>query len=259
MDILLVLVASAIILESFPVSSSGNMLVLMKILTSYGFIMPEEAVIKIFDYLVHGVTLCVLACFFYPRLMLLFVCLKRRPGTIIKLFLLGFIAETMTAVCYPLIIMAVDHRALLPVGFCITTALLYFSNAENFPARRTVFDVKNAAYLGLFQGFALVPGISRLAMTFTAGRWLGFSAEKSFALSFLIEAPISLAAFLKGSLDIYTHNYLHLLNLPFVLIMIVSGIAAYVSLGIVWDIIQKKQISILAYYTAAITVMSIFL
>ena len=49
--------------------------------------------------------------------------------------------------------------------------------------------------LGLVQGIALFPGISRFASTYTASRFLNFTPKRAFQITFLLELPLIFAGF----------------------------------------------------------------
>ncbi len=54
--------------------------------------------------------------------------------------------------------------------------------------------LKDAMIFGVAQCFALIPGVSRSGSTITAGRFLGFDRGAAARFSFLMSAPITLAA-----------------------------------------------------------------
>ncbi|MCK4517445.1 undecaprenyl-diphosphate phosphatase, partial [Candidatus Babeliales bacterium] len=59
-------------------------------------------------------------------------------------------------------------------------------------------NIRKALILGCVQGIALLPGISRFATTYVAGRWLHLSPRRAFQISFLIQLPLISAAFVQG-------------------------------------------------------------
>ncbi len=62
--------------------------------------------------------------------------------------------------------------------------------------QKTIDDLtyKQAAVIGLFQSFALVPGFSRSGATMTAGFWMGLKHEDSVRFSMLLATPIIIGA-----------------------------------------------------------------
>lgn len=252
--------AICVFLESFPISSSGHSFLLLHLLRSIGHNLPVSSLITTFDYLAHGMTLCILAFFFSARIRIVFRALIRKPILILRMLKLGIITESMTVLCYPLFMLSRNFYAsfFLSLGFFVTTLSLYSLRFYRSPFKRVSWNAKNAVVLGLLQGMALLPGISRFALTFIGGKWLGFTTQKAFEISFLIEAPISLAAFFKALCDICFYNYAYLLNLQFVLIMIMSGCSAYYALVAVWFLIKQQKLWVISYYTALIMIVSFF-
>jgi undecaprenyl-diphosphatase len=64
-------------------------------------------------------------------------------------------------------------------------------------------SIKNSIILGVAQGFAIIPGLSRSGLTTSALLFRGFSPEKSFRISFLLSIPTMIIGeigllFLKG-------------------------------------------------------------
>ena len=75
----------------------------------------------------------------------------------------------------------------LAIGvFLIITGLL-----QKFVKRKgdAKLGLKNAVFLGLGQGFAVLPGISRSGITTSVLLFEGFDPEKAFKLSFLLSIP----------------------------------------------------------------------
>lgn len=70
--------------------------------------------------------------------------------------------------------------------------------------RRQMVDARlpDAAALGVVQGIAIVPGISRSAITIAAGVWVGMAREEAARLSFLMAIPALIAAALFALRDL---------------------------------------------------------
>lgn len=56
-------------------------------------------------------------------------------------------------------------------------------------------DVKRSLLIGLFQGLAVFPGVSRSGGTLTISRWLGLSRLEATRYSFLLSLPVIFAGF----------------------------------------------------------------
>lgn len=241
---LYVIVALSIILESFPLSSSGHILLLQTLFkcNGIGFFLNENI-----EYFLHGSTALILAIFFYNRWKL-FLIIPRSLPLIQKMFMRGFITDGITVGAY--FIFFKDNNLLpLWVGFLITGFLilsLFFCKKSR---SNGVWSYSNAFILGVVQACALMPGISRFGSTFVAARWLGFSNKKAFELSFLIEWPINVAAALKGGYALYQHNQLfELLHLKMLLVMLIASSFALLGLCIMRQIIMNNSLWLFSIY-----------
>ncbi len=101
-----------------------------------------------------------------------------------------------------------------------------------------------ALIIGVFQSFALIPGISRSAITMVAALYLGFKHEYAARFSFLLATPIILAA---GLLEVPKMLKLHMLHFDAVSIIsgLVAGIAAYLSVYALMKYFNKYEINAL--------------
>jgi undecaprenyl pyrophosphate phosphatase UppP len=57
-------------------------------------------------------------------------------------------------------------------------------------------NIKNAIVLGLVQGCAMLPGVSRFATTYAAARWLSFSDRHALETAWMIQMPLMGISFL---------------------------------------------------------------
>jgi len=100
------------------------------------------------------------------------------------------------------------HRQEAMIGMAVIIALL---GAALFVVERVArhlrtldrVSLKDAAVIGLAQGLAIVPGVSRSGSTITAGLALGLRREAAARFSFLLAAPIIAGAGLKSLADVY--------------------------------------------------------
>jgi undecaprenyl-diphosphatase len=174
--------------EFFPVSSSGHLLVLQKLL---GFTsMP-----LVYDIFLHlGTLLAVLVYFqkdlrplvlrFYERKnfrLLLLVAVASLPTALIGFLFKDFFESLFSRTSY--------------LGFCfLFTAGAVL--ASRFLRLRRVPDFVAAFLIGVAQGLAIAPGVSRSGMTIAAGLVLGLGFDFSFRFSFLLAIPAILGAVL---------------------------------------------------------------
>ena len=245
-----------IALEPFPVSSSGN--ALLAALLAYRLYGIEQSTIPFcLEYIAHGPIVLVVGAFFYKRWKIL-LCHPWRARFIMgKMIMLVGVADSITVLWYIVLFMVGKTFFPLWLGFMCTTGLL-ISLRYLVPRGDTHKHFITACVLGMAQGCALLPGISRFGITFVAARWLGFSDKKSFELSFLIEFPISCAATLLGSyVLIHTKEYYRLLNHESVLGIVISSLVAWAGFYIVAYCIQRRSMWLFSIYTGLIALIAL--
>ena len=260
MNILIsLLLVTPILLEPFPISSSGHALLLEQLYSFFHLDVPSLP--AAFDHWLHGPTAVATLIYFFQS-WLAFLLEQRKKFLLVAFSL--FIIELLTVRWYVLF----SHTGMtffsLPLGFFITALLLLSLLFCPIPRTKASLNIGNGSVLGMVQGISLLPGISRFGSTFVVARWCGFSSQKAFELSFLIEFPISVAAFLKGSYILMHQNiFLHeLLNLISPLVMVIAVLSCYGGLWLINGIIKKNCLWMFGIYmlfiTAITTTLSLF-
>ena len=116
---------------------------------------------------------------------------------------------------------------------------------------------KDASLIGVAQGLAVLPGISRSGSTISACLALGF--DRSFAVKYSFIA--SLPAIIGANLLELRHlgeaisggvNFLY-----YIIGMVVAGISGYVCIRIMMYVVSEKKFSYFAYYCAIVGVISL--
>ena len=178
--------------EFLPVSSSGH-LALLKMLFGW-----EPEGLLIFDLILHCATMMAVLIFF-----------RNDITTLLTQWLKGFFSgenraaegwsygwavlagSVVTAlIALPLkgaVEAAMSSRLAVGSGFLTTAALLCVTAL--LPERKKNSLLKAALVVGLFQGVAVFPGISRSGATIAAALFMGLSASEAFRLSFLMSVP----------------------------------------------------------------------
>lgn len=85
----------------------------------------------------------------------------------------------------------------LPCAFLITAILLFaVEKISKKQVKKEEFSFKHSAIIGIAQGLAIFPGISRSGATISAGLLSGAEREKSARFSFLVSIPVILGSLL---------------------------------------------------------------
>lgn len=203
--ILLLWILIQIIGESLPISSSGHVGLMARILKT-----PIENEWMI-DFLLHAPTIIILLIYFLPTWWKM-IFQKDSFDNFKIVFhpaLFIIIADLITFFFWMLNLSSIVwiQYYFLPIGFCITAFCLYFSKYGKFH-KQLKWSWSDAMILGITQGLCLLPGISRFACTYAVGILLGYDRKNAFALSFLIQIPLLCAAFIKGGLAIINNPLL---------------------------------------------------
>lgn len=247
-----------IILEGFPVSSSGHVLLYTCILSYFNCVPSTNLFPKNLDHILHGPIACMLVYFFYKRFsfFLLHIYRRRCLYIIIQLIFFMGITTSITAVGYIFFCSITVDKFPLYWGYMLTSISLFSLNICPF-SNKTVASYTKTCILGLAQVISLLPGVSRFGFTFVTARWLGFSLHRSFELSFLMEIPISCAGFAKGlwSQD-SIFDISSLLQLKFLCTMIIASCLGLCGFYIVRNIILHNQLWLFGYYTTFLTIVS---
>ena len=126
--------------------------------------------------------------------------------------------------------------------------LLYVGDRSKITKKiDTQFTNKSAIIIGLFQVFALIPGVSRAGITITSGRLLGFNRFDSAKISFFLSIPTLAAASLLGIYNIYKEGSAEL-NFLAIVAVIFSFIFSYFTIVLFLNFIKKFSLNIFIIY-----------
>lgn len=106
----------------------------------------------------------------------------------------------------------------------------------------------DAVLIGVFQAFALMPGVSRSGITMTAGLMLGLNRMSAARFSFLLSVPVIFGAGVYNMPDIIRHG-----SVPGQMGFYISGFAAaavsgYLVIAFLLRFIQTHSFAVFAYY-----------
>ncbi|HBL98679.1 TPA: hypothetical protein DDZ86_03490 [Candidatus Dependentiae bacterium] len=230
-----------ILLESLPISSSGHLHLL-------GFEAPWYI-----DFFAHGPTAVMLLIYFAGEWSPLLDALTKSSRTVWRWAGILGAAEGITALFF-LLARVMPQRPPLVVGF-FCTALLLLSLKRvplNSSSGRSV-KWSDGLWLGMAQGVSLVvPGVSRLAVTYVIGRWLGFSARQAFRFSCALQVPLFGGAALLGLAGVIKTGQLGAIlggwGLP---AMLAASVGAYLLLWVVEMLMVRETLWYLGIYMIA--------
>jgi len=136
-----------------------------------------------------------------------------------------------------------------PVGVALffTGILLLVSEKLNRP-RYDIDDVPfyKVILVGIFQGMAIVPGVSRSGSTIVGSLFIGLDKEEAARFSFLLAIPAILGATI---LEVFSINTVELaINANLFIGMVVSFVSGMFSISVLMNIIKKGKLYYFAVY-----------
>jgi undecaprenyl-diphosphatase len=176
----------------------------------------------------------------------------------LRLAALIVVASVPTAIIGLLLKDSVESHAFSPAGIAvmimINGVILWSSRfvtqrPERPDGRWTVAGIgpKQALLIGIAQGLAVLPGISRSGSTIVASLWLGADRQRAAQYSFLLSIPAILGAFV---LETDREAVAHALAtpLPYVLGTIISALVGVLALRLVLRLLQAARFHHFAWY-----------
>lgn len=241
--------------EFLPISSSGHLVLGQHLL---GFKEPEI----FFDVCLHiGTFLSVLVVFREDVLNLIRGGLrfsfngnpfkKNRLDLQEKLFLLVVVGTIPTVILglfarHELERLFASIQA-VSVNLLITGTFLWLTRYARPSALRQVPQTrwKDALWVGLAQGIALAPGISRSGSTISSGLFLGLDRDWAGRFSFLLFVPAVMGALILELLRLKTD---HIEIGPVLLGTVTAALTGYVALRFLLKILRKGNFYVFAPY-----------
>ena len=148
------------------------------------------------------------------------------------------------------------------VGVTLLITALFLFAIRNVIGKKENNEIsfKDALIIGIFQVFALLPGISRSGATIVGGMSRNLKREVAFDFSFLLYIPISVATGLLGIKDLIGANLDTTTFMLYIVATIIAGIVTYFATKWFEDIVKKgKLIYFVIYCTIVGLLVLLFL
>lgn len=193
--------------EFLPVSSSGHL-----VLGQIYFKITEAGLL--FDVSVHMGTLGAILVVYFSDIKQIFIsvfqflakAIRQEPAAYLfktdeNLKLAGFILMgSVPTALIGLVLKRFEHvlfsSAILVGCMLILTGTILWASRRYYRNEKTgaAFDVKRAVFIGIVQGVAVIPGISRSGSTIAAAMFAGLDRQTAARFSFLLSVPAILGA-----------------------------------------------------------------
>lgn len=256
--------------EFLPVSSSGHLVLAQQ------FLGLKEPLV-FFDVMLHVGTLAAVLVAYRDAIKRLVIGglstlgdkeLWRQPREtlnssaelkFIGLILLGSIPTGIIAVLFKTELESFfDEVRLVSMMLILTGVILQLPRLRREKADNSVGQLKtwHAPLIGIAQGCAITPGISRSGTTISLALFLGIPAKTAAEYSFLLSIPAILGAVALKIRDVGdTTVPLHIVGTG----MIASFIVGYIALRFLLVILNRGKFSVFSYYCIALGLTSLLI
>lgn len=245
--------------EFLPVSSSGHIVLssaLFKIFshTDINLVTNEEI---FFDILIHLATLLSVIIYFFKDIKQ--ICVEFFKSIYKKdyknenfKFGMYILLATIITCIFGYFTKDISHKLtqnpfIVSLFIIFTGIVLFFS--EKIKTKEKKMDLKTAIIVGISQGLAVLPGISRSGMTISSAVFSGIKRIEAAKFSFILSIPIIILASVVypilnfDSADIKTFNYTAIITG-----MLASFIVGYFCIKYFMKFLQKYGLRVFSYY-----------
>jgi undecaprenyl-diphosphatase len=136
------------------------------------------------------------------------------------------------------------------IAFLYTSALLFISTKCKPGNKATgTMLTKDAVFVGIYQGVALIPGVSRSGSTISAGLLAGLKREDAVEYSFILGIPVILAGAVVELSDFSKSQLDTNVILPLIAGFAAAAISGYIAIRLIKMLVIKDKFRIFAFYT----------
>ncbi len=253
--------------EFLPVSSSGHIVIssaFYKMLTGAEIVVTNEEIF--FDILIHLSTLFAVIIYFFGDIKNILsnfytAAKEKNYKSDNFLFVIYILIATFITGVFGLFTKEAAHNLtenpfIVSIFIIITGCVLLISEKIKKDENKKT-DIKTALVVGLFQGFAVMPGLSRSGMTISSAMFMGLKRFDAARFSFILSIPIILlASFIYPLLtfdlkDIANFNYQALISG-----MVTSFITGYLCIKYFMNFLKNNNLKCFAYYCFVVGTIS---
>lgn len=232
--------------EFLPVSSSGHLVLLQ---TMFGI---EEGAM-FFDIMLHVGTLFAVCLVYRETLMKM---IKNPTGRLPVLLVIATIPAVIFTLIFNDFIDEMFSVRFVGVGLLITAVLLFLS--DNIArGQRGIKEVRtsDALAMGIMQGIAIIPGISRSGSTISVGLFAGLDRRFAADFAFLMSVPAILGSLVLGIVKVTKEGLGQISIMPIIIGTIVAGISGYAAIKIMLRVIKKDKLKYFSIYVAIVGIL----
>ncbi|MBP5466426.1 MAG: undecaprenyl-diphosphate phosphatase [Clostridia bacterium] len=239
--------------EFLPVSSSGHLLLIER------WIGVNTGGGLFFDIMLHTGTLVpvfivfnksIKGLFVKPYKTLLYLIAATLPAA-----LAGFLFQDKIEYLYKggTLLSAI----LLAVSFLFTAIELFFAEKISQKNKNALpLSVKSSIIMGVFQGFAVIPGLSRSGTVITGGAFAKLENGKNAEFAFLMSIPVILGAAAVSGVKIVSRGAT-VETVPTLFGVITAAVSGYIAINVMLNAVKKAKYGRFSVYLILLAVASV--
>ena len=234
--------------EFLPISSSGHLVLFSQI-----FNIEDSLFVSI---ILHAATLLAV-CFVFKK-------------EVLNLIIHPFSKESMTLVVATiptcvivLILMPLINLSFggsfLAISFIISSIMLFFVQKLSKKTNERI-SYKHAFIMGIAQGFAVFPGISRSGTTISAGLMSGGDKMECAKFSFLMSVPIIILSLILEIVKIFIYGEIISINIPSIVCAFITAfIIGILSIKLMIKMTSKLDFKWFSFYLFFIAIVTLII
>ena len=249
------------ITEFLPISSSGNLLFIKGICNI-------TDIPLIFDIIVHVASLCAIVIFYAQRIGdtfkkgILELSTGKKQKNKVRFLVYIIISTTVTFLIYLLFKDFIESKfttpSVLGYTFFITSIILFSTIFCKNKDKKKIEDgnLIVAIMAGIFQGLAILPGISRSGATISSLLLLRIQRKEAAYYSFFLAIPAILGALIFKLSELENVHFISENLLVLIVSFVICAFFSYIFLKILIFIINKGKFWIFSVYTLILSIVS---
>lgn len=229
------------ITEFFPISSSGHLVIIQSM---FGF----KGEMLAFDIFLHFGTLISIVIFFRKDILNML----QKDRQMLKFIIVGCIPTFIIGILFKDAVESFFTKPRL-VGAAFVITGLFLLLASGFAMyikekqKNKQLNTANSIIIGIAQGIAVIPGISRSGSTIGTGLIAGLNGEVALKFSFLLALPAVLGANLLKARQIYG-NLVSIDMVPFIAGGIAAMITGLFAIRLMFSILKRRLFFLFGIY-----------
>lgn len=238
--------------EFLPISSSGHLILLGRWLGVSGGGL-------FFDVMLHIGTLIPVFIVFFSEIKGLF----KRPINKLKLLVLASIPAGLTGVLLGDFVERYFYQGsllsavLLSITFLLTATELFIAESLSKTKRKSMpLSVKTSLIMGLAQGVAIAPGLSRSGTVLSSGCIAKLEKNENARFTFLMSIPIILGASIISGYKAVTSGA-SIQIIPILFGVITATLTGYIAIKVMLKVIKKANYKWFSLYLVVMAISSI--